>query len=259
MGYRSSASFISVLRSANTLGRGLKEARKNQGFTLLELSFRLEDLGVDVQYKTLSKWELGACVPNAYQFIALCKALDIPDALEYFTCSMEEELNEDGRRKLTEYRKDLIASGKYIPTSSYGRIIEMQVSSLCVSAGTGEFLDDGNFDLISVPAYTVPKGAQFGVWVAGDSMEPVFHDGQIVWIEPCEHLRKGEIGIMLYDNCGYLKMYDEQVPEDPEAYTDMNGVVHPQAVMVSCNKKYSPIVAKPELTFEIVGRVLRNT
>ena len=28
----------------------------------------------------------------------------------------------------------------------------------------------------------VPDGANFGVRVAGDSMEPQFHDGQVIWV-----------------------------------------------------------------------------
>lgn len=64
----------------------------------------------------------------------------------------------------------------------------MPVSNLAVSAGTGEFLEEGNFEMVSFPEKSVPKGADFGVRVSGDSMEPVYHDGQIVWVEECETL-----------------------------------------------------------------------
>ena len=40
--------------------------------------------------------------------------------------------------------------------------------------------------MVSFPEKSVPKGADFGVRVSGDSMEPVYHDGQIVWVEECE-------------------------------------------------------------------------
>ena len=51
------------------------------------------------------------------------------------------------------------------------------MSNLSVSAGTGAFLDEGSFEMVSFPASTVPDGADFGVRVSGDSMEPVYHDG----------------------------------------------------------------------------------
>ena len=51
----------------------------------------------------------------------------------------------------------------------------------------------------------VPDGANFGVRVAGDSMEPQFHDGQVIWVRQQRSLMTGEIGIFLYDGNAYLK------------------------------------------------------
>ena len=31
-------------------------------------------------------------------------------------------------------------------------------------------------------ASSVPAGAEFGIYVSGDSMEPRYHSGQIVWV-----------------------------------------------------------------------------
>ncbi len=83
----------------------------------------------------------------------------------------------------------------------------MPVSALAASAGTGSFLDEGSYELTRVRADEVPEGAAFGVRVSGDSMEPVYHDGQIVWVLPCDRLRAGEVGIMVYDGEGYIKVY----------------------------------------------------
>ena len=92
--------------------------------------------------------------------------------------------------------------------------------------------------------------------MSGDSMEPVYHDGQIVWVQQCEKLRPGEVGVMIYDGQGYIKAYAEQEPDDPEAYLSSDGVRRMQPVMVSYNKAYAPKPASPELEFRIVGRVL---
>lgn len=114
----------------------------------------------------------------------------------------------------------------------------MPVSDLPVSAGTGAFLDEGNFEMVSFPESSIPDGAEFGVRVSGDSMEPVYHDGQIVWVQQCETLRTGEVGVMIYDGQGYIKAYAEQEPDDPEAYLDSDGVRRMQPVMVSYSKAY---------------------
>ena len=71
-------------------------------------------------------------------------------------------------------------------------------------------------------------------------------------------LECGDIGIFVYDDCGYLKKYDEHTPDKSQAefLTDSYGVVHNQPVLVSLNTKYSPILISPEQRFEIVGKVL---
>ena len=138
------------------------------------------------------------------------------------------------------------------------KYIEMPVSNLAVSAGTGAFLDEGNFEMVSFPEKSVPKGADFGLRVSGDSMEPVYHDGQIVWVEECETLSVGEVGIFVYDGDGYLKVYGEQEPEErhKDAFTDSYGGLHMQPVMLSYNQAYDPKVVMPDSMFQIVGRVL---
>ena len=175
-------------RAGNIIGQRLSMERKRHGLTLEALRELLQNHGVEIQIQGLNKWEKGLTVPNAYQFIALCRILGIEDCM----VGMEPVLlNDTGLRKLDEYKMDLIASGRYRPaperyTETY---IEMPVSTLAVSAGVGEFLDEGGFEMIRFPKSAVPSNADFGVRVNGDSMEPVYHDGQIVWIEKTDTLR----------------------------------------------------------------------
>lgn len=166
-----------------------------------------------------------------------------------------------GKKKVAEYEMDLIASRRYQPgTEEPAKIdcIMMPVSELPVSAGLGAFLEGEMFQQIQVPASSVPAGAEFGIYVSGDSMEPRYYSGQIVWVKRCEELECGDIGIFVYDGCGYLKKYDEHTPDKSHAelLTDSYGVVHNQPVLVSLNSKYSPILISPEQRFEIVGKVL---
>lgn len=244
-------------RTDNVIGQRLAAERKRCGLTLESLREQLQSCGVDIQIQGLSKWEKGVTVPNAYQFIAICRVLGIKDHMVGRELAL---LNDEGLRKLDEYKMDLIASGRYRPVQKRRRetYIEMPVSTLAVSAGTGELLDEGGFEMIRFPKSAVPVGADFGVRVNGDSMEPVYHDGQIVWIEKTNTLRPGEVGVFVCNGEGYLKVYDlcEPSEEDLEDYMDSYGVLHPQAVLVSYNEQYAPKIVLSSDSFSIVGHVL---
>lgn len=247
-------------KDRNFIGRRLAEARKKQKLTLNDLSDLLKNYGLDVSRAAISKWEMGGSSMNAYQILAVCYALKISDPLEFFCSSPAPQLNETGKKKLNSYRDDLIASGRYTPlpvAPDDMEYIEMPVSLLAASAGTGAFLDEGNFEMVSFPAFTVPKGADFGVRVCGNSMEPVYSNGQIVWVQQCNTLCPGEVGVFQYDGEGYIKVYDEREPEENVAdFIDSNGVVHKQPVLVSYNKAYEPKPVQPNASFKICGRVL---
>ena len=91
-------------------------------------------------------------------------------------------------------------------------------------------------------------------------MEPVFHDGQIAWVQQCSELKVNEVGIFIYDDEGYIKVYNErEAPEEiADQFTDSFGKTYPQPVMCSYNVKYDPIPISPEASFQIIGRVLNS-
>ena len=238
-----------IEKERNTVGKEIGRIRKQLRLSQPALCERLSAYGVTVQAAAISKWEKGDNIPHAYQLLALCHALEIGSVLDTF-CS-EPPLNQEGLERLADYRADLIASGRYQPKREEQeemRYIDMPVSYLSVSAGPGEFLEDDSFEKISFPESSIPKSAECGIRVSGDSMEPVYHDGQIVWMQRCKVLRAGEVGIFLYDGNGYLKVYSER--ETDEGYR--------QPVLVSYNRKYEPIPVLPGREFRIAGRVLKG-
>lgn len=248
-------------KDENIVGMRIAEARKKKGMSIAAFSAFLKNYGVEISTGGAGKWETGYSIPNAYQLIAICNALDIEDQIPFFMKDYVPALNDAGMKKVAEYKADLVASGKYRPAPRITSIItyiSMPVSNLCVSAGTGAFLDEGNFEMLEFPADKVPTGADFGVRVSGNSMEPMYHDGQIVWVRECESLSPGEVGVFIYDGEGYIKVYDEQEPDEEHAeeYTDSYGVVHPQPVLHSYNPAYEPRAIKFGALFQIVGRVL---
>lgn len=247
-------------REENYIGRKIAEARQSRGLSLTAFSSLLREYGLAIQRQGLGKWESGDAVPNAYQLLAVCHALGIEDGMNYFTGHPKQsaELNDQGRRKLLDYKEDLIASGRYQPVPDNIRYLQMPVSVLPASAGTGAFLEEENFELMGFPENTIPPNADFGVRVSGDSMEPVYHDGQIVWVQRCSALSPGEVGLFLYDGEGYIKVYGEQTPSEAarESYLDTSGVLHMQPVLISYNGSYAPKAVSPELSFIIAGRIL---
>lgn len=249
-------------REKNILGSRIAEARKKAGMSLTAFAELLSGYGVDVSASSISKWETGLTAPNGYQLMAVSHALDLVDMFTRFTGSYTPELNDVGQRKLEEYKRDLIATGLYSPVARADEAtivyIDMPISFLRTSAGLGQYLDGEAFERKSFPKSEVPEGADYGIYISGDSMEPVYHDGQIVWVQQCSEIAIGEVGIFIYDNEGYIKVYNERTPpaELREHYVDSYGNAYNQPVLMSYNCKYDPIPIKPEVGFKVVGRVL---
>ena len=148
----SSAYNAEAEKESNVIGQRIDKARRDAGLSMSELSAALRIYGVTMSASGVGKWVQGKALPNAYHLIALCYALKIEDGVSFFTRQYVPALNNEGIRKVQEYREDLVASGRYKPQVNAGITIEyvdMPIGNLAVSAGTGEFLDDCNFQRIS--------------------------------------------------------------------------------------------------------------
>lgn len=227
------------------IGEALSSRRKELALSQTELAARLGMLGIGVTNQAVSKWENGVTEPGAEQFLALCAALDIEDIRGAFSGGSPEGyfkgLNYEGRKKALEYIELLRLSGRYaVPAVREAKLRSLPLYSLAVSAGTGQFLDGEDYEMAEVGP-EVPADANFGVRVAGDSMEPDFHDGQIVWVRQQRELQNGETGVFLYDGSAYLKQL-------------FNGDGRP--VLRSRNPKYGDIQVSPALPLRILGKVL---
>jgi SOS-response transcriptional repressor LexA len=249
-------------RGSNVIGAKIAEARRNRGWNLGMLTEALKGCGVELTRAAVNKWETGETVPNAYQFLAVCTALGMDEHLAHYRADCPQELNAEGLRRLDEYRRDLVSSGNYRPKAVPAqRLVEMPVALMPAAAGCGNLLDsDDYYETLSFPEDSVNPRADVGIRVSGDSMEPVFHDGDVVWVQKCSELNVGEVGVFLYDNQAYIKQYGEREPggEERELFTDSYGGVRMQPVLHSYNAaKYGPIVISPYAPFRVFGRVLR--
>lgn len=74
------------------------------------------------------------------------------------------------------------------------------------SAGNGQVVfDDGAVDRIQIPDIKKYKRVSYAIGVNGKSMEPLYHDGDILLIEPTCQVEIGEIGIFIVDGEAFVK------------------------------------------------------
>lgn len=89
-------------------------------------------------------------------------------------------------------------------------VIELRRYFAPVSAGTGVELEPyENFENIEVYSNVYTRRASFCLTVRGDSMEPRFHNDDIIMVAELEDVEIGDIGVFIVDGQGYLKIRGE--------------------------------------------------
>ena len=106
------------------------------------------------------------------------------------------------------------------------------------SAGTGQYLNDVRVERIELP---VDVDADFVIPIKGDSMEPDYHDGDLVFIQTSVDLNNGIIGVFNYNGDAYIK---QLVIEKDQSY------------LRSLNPAYMDMPITPETDFRIIGEVV---
>lgn len=104
-----------------------------------------------------------------------------------------------------------------------------------VSAGTGEWLEDEIVDEVSYEG-VIPEH-DFAVKVNGDSMLPLFEDGQVIFIKSTSDVRDGQIIVCQVNNEAFVKKLSGNK-------------------LVSLNKKYEDISICDTDDFKICGVVV---
>ena len=227
-----------------TFGETIASLRRAHGMRQQTLADALAEAGVPVSNQAVSKWENDATLPNAQQFLTLCRVLDVDDIAGTFSGGdaggLLAGLNAEGRRRALEYIALLRESKRFAASPEPAALRSLPLYSLAVSAGTGQFLDGESYEMQPVGP-EVPEEANFGVRVAGDSMEPRFVNGQTVWVKAAQDANNGDIVLCTLNDQGYCK----------KLCKDENGIA-----LISLNKKYAPIPVREEDEFRIAGIVV---
>ncbi|MBO5938562.1 MAG: helix-turn-helix domain-containing protein [Clostridia bacterium] len=108
---------------------------------------------------------------------------------------------------------------------------------LPVSAGPGVYLDDELAEEIQVPDNEKTQAASFALRIQGNSMEPKYHDGDVLLVEDTDAIEVGELGIFILDGNGYFKKYGGDC-------------------LISLNPEYGDILLKEYAEAVCCGRVI---
>lgn len=115
---------------------------------------------------------------------------------------------------------------------------ELEVNGF-LSAGTGETLFDDFAFKTTYKGYAPPH--DIALQVNGDSMEPMFENKQIIFVEKTTQIKSGQIGVVIIDGEAYLK----------KVFINDDSIR-----LVSLNKKYKDMYFYQNHDVRLVGRVI---
>ncbi|MBZ2107991.1 S24 family peptidase [Streptococcus mitis] len=159
--------------------------------------------------------------------------------------SIYNELEPPGQRKVITYAEKLRDEQEKRRKAKINEVSEKVVQLYgydyydhAASAGTGQYLNDVRVEQIELP---IDVDADFVIPIKGDSMEPDYHDGDLVFIQTSVDLNDGVIGVFNYNGEAYIK----QLVIDTE-----------QSYLHSLNPDYKDMPITPETDFRIIGEVV---
>ena len=232
------------------IGTQIKTFRKSAGFTQDELAKRL-----NTTKQTISRYEKGDRKANQDMLFELCDILGV--SIDDFFPSQNDsssntpqiqtiydKLTPPRQNKVLTYAEKQLNEQRNEEETKINEVSEaIQLYSYDyydhpASAGTGQYLNDVRVEQIELP---VDIDADFVIPIKGDSMEPDYHDGDLVFIQTSVDLNDGVIGVFNYNGDAYIK----QLVIDKD-----------QAYLHSLNPAYKDMPITPDTDFRIIGEVV---
>lgn len=147
--------------------------------------------------------------PDATPPIDPISQIDIDDT-EKAALSKWVALDAKKRRMVLDVMTDIVHSYESAQRQSIVHTfpIQIQISMHKVSAGTGYDLEDGDaWKTIDIADTETARNADFGLEVEGDSMEPKYHNGDIILISKMPAVDIGDDCVYTVNGAGYVKQY----------------------------------------------------
>ena len=224
-------------------GEKIKEARLAQHLNQEELAERIGS-----KYRSVSTWENGTAKPDYPTLIRLCEVLktspnhllgfdlsvDTPSLTEWAILHKYRDIDEIGKDAVSAV---LDAEYRRIVKPKKARLLKVDFYNYPASAGTGNFLETETPDEILVKECSEAEDADYVIPISGDSMEPTYHDGDKVFVEKCDSVEIGEIGIFIVNGEAFIKELGNKC-------------------LISHNSAYKPIKLGSSDSIYCCGRVL---
>lgn len=250
----------------------LKEIRIKSKKTVPEVSKYLTSLGHKASEKTIYSWESGRSRPTIDIFLDMCKFYGLADVMSKFQ-DMPELDNVFSQAELEHIKKyrSLDPYGKeavdVVLDVEWRRCEAARQSKITIQDQQSKMEAAEENVFYSVPGYSVPmsagsgqpagheehpedyrltkkppRGTSFIAPVKGISMEPTYHDGDLVFVYATEEIRVGQIGAFLMDGEQWIKELGDGVliSHNPgyEPITMIDGTRCQGLVLGVCDESY---------------------
>ncbi|MCC9273547.1 MAG: XRE family transcriptional regulator [Enterococcus aquimarinus] len=216
-----------------TLGSRLRKLREQRNMTQTELS---QTLGMKT-YTTVSKWESDDNFPKGKDLKVLAELFNVSSD---YLLGLEKEITnkmsiESIYNQLDQPRKTKVYNFAEYQLREQNKKTRINIVIRgYVSAGTGEWLEE-TIEEVSYEG-EIPEH-DFAVKVNGESMLPLFADGEIIFVKATSEARDGQIIICQVNSEAYVKKLSGNK-------------------LVSLNKQYEDILISETDDFKIFGIVV---
>ncbi|MCT3566522.1 XRE family transcriptional regulator [Levilactobacillus brevis] len=234
------------MTSENEISKQIKSLRSKMGWSQSQLADKL-----NVSKQSVSNWETGLKTPRMG---ALQKMSDLfgvsigritdgetnSSDLVIKTSQLMKLLSIQHQQEVYEFTKSRLShtSPNTVIFPSKHNTTTIEVDGV-LSAGVGEYLDNNSEPFpVTVPA-PVPDNYDYAFKINGSSMEPYYHDGQVVFIKKVGQYRDGQTVAAIYDGCAYLK----RLAVDDDGY----------ATLVSLNPDYPNVRIDDKEGMKLLG------
>lgn len=211
---------------------------------------------------TYSGYELGQRDPGSDFWIAVAEKYNVsidyllgftddPQRSKFATPSRLDRkyaaLDDHGRRlvdAVIDIETERIEAVRAVPAAPIYDLGLIRHYYSRIAAGVSGFTEDDYEDIPRTP--DMPKNADFCLSVAGDSMEPYIHDGEMIFVTETLPVENYDVGAFAVDGVSYVKQYYKH----PDGSVDLLSA-NPERE--DCNVH---IEAESDTTFRCWGRVI---
>lgn len=196
----------------NSFKDRLKQIMSERKISQSELSRR-----TGIGRNSISDYLNGKYEAKQDKVFELAKALNVNEAwlmgfdisknreIENSITSIYDKLTPPRQKRVLDFANEQLneQNNKVLHINSHNVISEEVAVYGYASAGTGETLIDG-VEFTTQYNGHIPNH-DFALQVNGDSMEPLFEDKEIIFVDKTKQINSGQIGIFVIDGEAYLK------------------------------------------------------